>query len=62
MKNKENKNTIKEETRKLTKLTDDQIEEVTGGVGLDIEDNANPMGDLSRTKTFEIDERVRKNG
>ena len=61
MKNNENKN-IKEEPRKLTELDDDQIEEVTGGVGLDIEVNANPMGDLPRTKTFEIDERVRKNG
>ena len=58
----ENKKDIKQEETGKVKLTDDQIEEVTGGVGLDIEDNANPMGDLSRTKTFEIDERVRKNG
>ena len=58
----ENKKDIKQEETGKVKLTDDQIEEVTGGVGLDIEVNANPMGDLSRTKTFEIDERVRKNG
>ena len=58
----ENKKDIKKEETGKVKLTDDQIEEVTGGVGLDIEVNANPMGDLSRTKTFEIDERVRKNG
>ena len=58
----ENKKDIKQKESGKVKLTDDQIEEVTGGVGLDIEVNANPMGDLSRTKTFEIDERVRKNG
>lgn len=58
----ENKKDIKQEETGKVKLTDDQIEEVTGGVVFDIEVNANPMGDLSRTKTFEIDERVRKNG
>ena len=63
MKNKENKN-IKEEPRKLTKLDDDQIDAISGGadITVDIAANANPVGGISRSKIFGIDDKIKENG
>ena len=65
MKSKETKRTDQEKQRRVTRLDDDQIGSVTGGlsdIGLDISFEANPFGGVARTKTYTIDEKVRKNG
>lgn len=65
MKNKENKNTIKEETRKLTKLDDDQIDGVAGGlddISIVISSEANPFGAVDRINVYNIDDKARENG
>ena len=65
MANKETRNNVQEEKRKVTRLDDDQIDAVTGGVcdvGIDVKQEANPFSKVERIKVYNIDDKVRENG
>ena len=65
MSNQDIKNIISDEAKKLTKLTDDEVDQVTGGNSIEdaLSMNAqNPFEDVDRTDVENINKKVRDSG